>query len=69
LALRALSLARAGADPAGAATVLAGLAGDDRAALVLACARCQAATEQSPGDRAAGAAVALLTRALRRGQR
>jgi hypothetical protein len=58
LALRALSLIRAGADPDAAVVVLTGLASNNARAVALARARCVAAMDQ--GDPLAGRALSLL---------
>ncbi|MQA83384.1 MAG: hypothetical protein GEV03_01825 [Streptosporangiales bacterium] len=66
LARAAMSLARAGSDPTGAATVLMGLGGSDKEAVRLARARCLAASDQDPGDWAARNAGEFLDTLLRR---
>lgn len=62
VATRAMSLIRADADPDAAVTVLLGFVRGHRHTLELARARCAAAVDQNPHDRAAGEAVALLDR-------
>lgn len=64
VATRAMSLVRAGSDSEAAVAVLLGFARGQPRALELARARCAAAVDQNPHDRAAGEAVALLDRAL-----
>jgi hypothetical protein len=64
LALRALALVRAGADPEGAVIVLLGLASSNGEAVGLARSRCLAAMDQR--DRLAERALVLLDEVQRR---
>lgn len=62
VATRAMSLIRADADRGAAVTVLLGVVRGHTPTVELARARCAAAVDQNPHDRAAGEAVALLDR-------
>lgn len=62
VATQAMSLIRADADPDAAVTVLLGFVRGQTRTLELARARCAAAVDQNPHDRAAGEAVTLLDR-------
>lgn len=65
LARTALSLARSGSEPGGAAIVLKGLGGYRMDVVRLARARCLAAADQNPADEAARRAAEILDAVLR----